>query len=49
MLELYGHPFSSFTWKALIPLYADATSFEFRQVPENEENYRELKRIWPPG
>ncbi|MGN6848111.1 MAG: glutathione S-transferase family protein [Sphingomicrobium sp.] len=49
MLELYGHPFSSYTWKVLIPLYADETAFEFRQVPENEQNYAELKRIWPFG
>ena len=49
MLALYGHPFSSYTWKVLIPLYADGTEFEFRQVPENEENYAELKRIWPFG
>jgi len=48
-LELFGHPFSSYTWKVLIPLYADGTEFEFRQVPENEENYAELKRIWPAG
>lgn len=48
-LVLYGHPFSSYTWKVLIPLYADGTQFEFRQVPENEENYAELKRIWPAG
>ena len=48
-LQLFGHPFSSYTWKALIPLYADGTEFEFRQVPENEENYAELKRIWPFG
>jgi glutathione S-transferase len=33
----------------LIPLYADGTAFEFRQVPENGENYAELKRIWPFG
>src|SRR3546814_16497199 len=32
MLALYGHPFSSYTWKALIPLYANATPFEFREV-----------------
>ena len=32
MLVLHGHPFSSYTWKALIPLYANGTSFEFRQV-----------------
>ena len=48
-LVLYGHPFSSYTWKVLIPLYADGTEFEFRQVPENQENHAELKRIWPFG
>ena len=48
-LELYGHPFSSYTWKVLIPLYADGTEFQFRQVPENEDNYAELKQIWPFG
>lgn len=30
MLGLYGHPFSSYTWKVLIALYANATPFEFR-------------------
>jgi glutathione S-transferase len=49
MLKLYGHPFSSYTWKVLIPLYADRTEFEFRQVPENQDNYAELKRLWPFG
>ena len=48
-LVLFGHPFSSYTWKVLIPLYADGTEFQFRQVPENGENYAELKRIWAPG
>ena len=48
-LQLFGHPFSSYTWKALIPIYADGTEFQFRQVPENDENYSELKRIWPFG
>ena len=48
-LELFGHPFSSYTWKVLIPLYGDGTEFEFRQVPENQETYAELKRIWPFG
>jgi len=32
MLTLYGHLFSSYTWKALIPLYANGTPFEFRQI-----------------
>ena len=33
-LTLYGHPFSSYTWKALIPLYAHQTPFEFRSLEE---------------
>lgn len=32
MLRLHGHPFSSYTWKALIPLYANGTPFEFVQM-----------------
>jgi glutathione S-transferase len=28
-LQLHGHLFSSYTWKALIPLYANGTPFEF--------------------
>ncbi|MEK6542596.1 MAG: glutathione S-transferase family protein [Pseudomonadota bacterium] len=40
-LQLYGHPFSSYTWKALIPFYETGTPFEFRNIsgdqhPENE-------------
>ncbi|WP_296681197.1 glutathione S-transferase family protein [Novosphingobium sp.] len=32
MLTLFGHPFSSYTWKALIALYANATPFVFREL-----------------
>jgi glutathione S-transferase len=32
MLELHGHPFSSYCWKALIALYANDTPFTFRQM-----------------
>ena len=32
MLELHGHLFSSYTWKALIALYANNTPFEFRAM-----------------
>ena len=46
-LELFVHPFSSYSWKVLIPIWADGTRFEYRQVPDNEANYTELKRIWP--
>jgi glutathione S-transferase len=30
MLQLHGHLFSSYTWKALIALYANDTPFEFK-------------------
>jgi glutathione S-transferase len=49
-LELYGHPFSSYTWKALIPLYENATSFTFRQLgPDQPDNARAHKAVWPVG
>ena len=39
MLALYGHPFSSYTWKALIPLYACDIPFDFRMVdPDHPAN-----------
>lgn len=31
-LQLHGHLFSSYTWKALIPLYANGTRFEFQPM-----------------
>jgi glutathione S-transferase len=31
-LQLHGHPFSSYCWKALIALYANDTPFEFRHM-----------------
>ena len=33
MLKLYGHPFSSYTWKALIPIYANEAPFGFEELP----------------
>ncbi len=36
MLKLYGHPFSSYTWKALIPFYANDLPFEFLNIGEND-------------
>ena len=39
MIQLFGHPFSSYTWKALISLYATALPFQFRILgPEHPEN-----------
>jgi len=36
-LALYGHPFSCYTWKVLIPLYANGTDFDFRQIGPGED------------
>lgn len=49
-LQLFGHLFSSYTWKVLIPLYANKTAFEFRSVgPDQPENSATLKRHSPFG
>lgn len=47
MLTLYGHPISSFTWKALIALYENATPFEFLTVDQN--TYADFIGKWPLG
>lgn len=50
MLALYGHPFSSYTWKALIALYANETEFEFKIVgPDNPENAAVVQSAGPQG
>ena len=50
MLELFGHPFSSYTWKVLIALYENGTPFTFRSLdPSSPENAPEFARIWPIG
>ncbi|MEO7411310.1 MAG: glutathione S-transferase N-terminal domain-containing protein, partial [Sphingomicrobium sp.] len=49
-LTLYVHPFSSFSWKALIPLWADETPFTYRNVDPSEPGVMdELKAHWPLG
>jgi len=49
-LALYGHPFSSYTWKALIPLYANATPFEFREVgPDHPASGAFVSEAHPAG
>lgn len=49
--ELFGHPFSSYTWKALIALYEAGTPFEFRNVAGDQypENEAALRGHWPVG
>lgn len=47
-LQLFGHPFSSYTMKALIALYENETPFDFRALgPDQPENSAELSRRWP--
>lgn len=50
-LELFGHPFSSYTWKVLIALYETGAPFSFRDIsgdkhPENEAAFLDY---WPVG
>ena len=47
-LTLYYHPFSSYCWKALIPLYEAGTAFTLRRVDDPEAG-AEFKRRWPIG
>lgn len=47
---LYGHPFSSYTWKALIPLYVKGLEFEFRILDDKHpEHWEQLRAHWPRG
>ena len=50
-LELFGHPFSSYTWKALIALYESDMPFTFRNIAGNEfpENEAAFLEHWPVG
>ena len=46
MLTLYGHPLSSYCWKALIALYENGAPFEFR-VLADAADWADYKRLWP--
>lgn len=49
-LQFFGHPFSSYTQKVLIALWADERPFEYRVIsPEHPDNFEELKRHSPFG
>jgi len=49
--ELFGHPFSSYTWKALIALYETETPFDFRNIAGDEYPGNEAAFLghWPVG
>ncbi|MBI1200198.1 MAG: glutathione S-transferase family protein [Phenylobacterium sp.] len=47
-LALYGHPFSSYTQKALIALYENGTAFEFRGIaPDTPQHTEDWLTRWP--
>jgi glutathione S-transferase len=45
-MKLYAHPFSSYSQKALIALYENATPFEYRSLEDPAAN-AELESLWP--
>ena len=50
MLALYGHSFSSYTWKALIALYANDTPFALREVsPDHPDHVAVVQGAGPLG
>jgi len=50
MVRIYGHPFASFYWKALIALYEREVPFEFLMVdPDHPENLEAVRRLAPTG
>jgi glutathione S-transferase len=47
-LKLYAHPFSSYCQKALVALYENGTSFEWRMLSaERPDIYAEFAELWP--
>lgn len=49
-LALYGHPFSSYTQKALIALYENAIPFELREIgPDTPQHAAAWMEKWPIG
>jgi len=49
-LALHGHPFSSYTWKALIALYANGTEFEFREIDPSVPKFESFTgKVHPSG
>jgi glutathione S-transferase len=47
-LQLFAHPFSSYSQKVLIALWADGTAFDYRMLDQDHpENMEELRRHSP--
>lgn len=48
MLQLYAHPFSSYSQKVLIALYENAIPFEYRRINHDDPKIlAELEALWP--
>lgn len=48
MPEFYGHPFSSYSWKAQIAFYEKGVEFDYIVV-ESAEAQAALRKLWPLG
>jgi glutathione S-transferase len=49
-IQLFGHPFASYAWKALIAAYERNVAFEFRMVdPDHPENSSRMAELSPTG
>jgi glutathione S-transferase len=49
-LIVYGHPFSSYTQKALMAFYEKGVAFDFRVLaPDNPQAGAEWQALWPIG
>lgn len=49
-LQLFYHPLSSYSMKALIALYENGTPFEYRMLsPEHRANGEQFGALWPIG
>ncbi|WP_028100512.1 glutathione S-transferase family protein [Pseudoduganella violaceinigra] len=47
-LQLFYHPLSSYSMKALIALYENGTPFEYRMLsPDHGDNYQQFAEMWP--
>lgn len=50
MVQIYGHPFAAFTWKAAIALYERDVAFEFLMLDgDHPEHLAAVARLSPTG
>lgn len=47
-LQLFYHPLSSYSMKALVALYENGTPFEYRMLsPDHADNFAQFAEMWP--